>query len=503
MTLPFQSVPSDILNPLFYAEVSNAAANSATQQQRTLIIGQINSASLPNSIPAGTGTPNVPVISQGVADAATVGGPGSMLHLMTQWYRKRDTFGEVWYLPLADNGSGVAATGTIAYTAAATANGTHYLYIAGVRVSIPILTTQTTAQIATAVAAAVNAVANLPVTASASTSTVTFTAINKGPAGNDIDIRVNYQGTAGNEVTPAGLAFTITAMASGATPPDLTTGLANLLDKSFDFIVCPYTDSTTLNALKSFLNDQTGRWSATVQIYGHYFAAYRGTLSACTTFGTARNDQHGTVVGFNDSPTPSWLWAANMAGAAAVSLRNDPALPLQTLAMDVLAPPLQSRFILTDRNTLLHDGMSTFTVDDDGTVRIENMVTTYQKNAFGQPDNSYLEVETMFTLMAVLRRLKAVVTSKYARVKLADDGTPFAPGSAIVTPNIVRGDLIAAYRKMCDDGLCQAPDAFSKALIVQRNSSNPNRLDVLYPPVLINQLRIFALLAQFRLSSTQ
>jgi phage tail sheath gpL-like len=501
MTLPFQNIPSNLRVPLFYAEVSNSMANTASLNQRALIIGQINSSGLPNSIAAGQATPNVPLISQGVADAAVQGGPGSMLHLMTQWYRKRDTFGEVWYLPLADNGAGVAATGTIQYTAAPTANGTHYLYIAGTRIAVPVLTTQTTTQIATAVAAAINATPNLPVTASASTGTVTLTAINKGPCGNDIDIRVNYQGTAGQEVTPAGLTFTITAMASGATPPDMTTAIANLQDKPFDFIVCPYNDTTSLNALKTLLNDTSGRWSYAAQIYGHVFAAYRGTLSACTTFGTARNDQHATVIGFNDSPTPNWLWAANMAGAAAVSLRIDPARPLQTLALDVLAPPLQSRFQLTDRNTLLFDGMSTFTVADDGTVQLENVITTYQKNGFGQPDDSYLEVETMFTLMALLRRLKTVVTSKYARVKLADDGTAFAPGSAIVTPSIVRGDLIAAYKQAEADGLVQRSDLFAAALIVQRNSSNPNRLDVLYPPYLVNQLRIFALLAQFRLST--
>jgi phage tail sheath gpL-like len=501
MTIPFNNIPGNLRVPLFYAEVSNSQANSGSYTQRGLIIGQINSASLPNSIAAGAATPNVPIISQGVADAATQGGPGSMLHLMTMWYRKRDPFGELWYLPLADDAAAVAATGTLAVTAAPSANGVLSLYVAGVRISIAVLSTQTTAQIATAIAAAVNAVPNLPVTAAAATSTVTFTAINKGPCGNDIDLRVNYQGTAGGEVTPTGMTYTITAMASGATAPSLTTALANLADKPFDFIVCPYNDSTSLNALKSLLDDVSGRWSWTTQIYGHVFAAYRGTLSACTTLGTGRNGQHASIIGFNDSPTPNWLWAANLAGASAPSLRADPARPLQTLALDVLAPPLQSRFQLTDRNTLLFDGISTFTVADDGTVQIENLITTYQKNPFGQPDDSYLEVETMFTLMAVLRALKALVTSKYGRVKLADDGTKFAAGSAIVTPSTVRGDLIAQYKKLEFDGLVQHSDAFAAGLIVQRNSSNVNRLDVLYDPVLMNQLRVFALLAQFRLSA--
>jgi phage tail sheath gpL-like len=41
--------------------------------------------------------------------------------------------------------------------------------------------------------------------------------------------------------------------------------------------------------------------------------------------------------------------------------------------------------------------------------------------------------------------------------------------------------------------------AFKKNLIVERHPNDPNRVNVLYPPDLINQLRIFAVLAQFRL----
>jgi len=40
---------------------------------------------------------------------------------------------------------------------------------------------------------------------------------------------------------------------------------------------------------------------------------------------------------------------------------------------------------------------------------------------------------------------------------------------------------------------------FKSHLIVERDSNNPNRVNVLYPPDLVNQLRIFAVLVQFRL----
>jgi phage tail sheath gpL-like len=41
--------------------------------------------------------------------------------------------------------------------------------------------------------------------------------------------------------------------------------------------------------------------------------------------------------------------------------------------------------------------------------------------------------------------------------------------------------------------------AFAAALVVQKNATNPNRVDVLWPGILIDRLDVFALLAQFRL----
>jgi phage tail sheath gpL-like len=289
-------------------------------------------------------------------------------------------------------------------------------------------------------------------------------------------------------------------MASGATNPTLTTALTNLTSQSFDFIASPYTDATSMAALTAFLNDTTGRWSYTNQIYGHCFIASRGTLGTLQTLGGTLNDQHTSLLGFNDSPSPSWVWAAALTGAAAGSLKVDPGMPLQTVPIyGVLAPPVASQFAISGRNSLLYTGVSTFTVDQAGIVHCENIITTYQKNGFGIADNSYLEVETMYLLMYVLRALATVVTSKYSRMKLAANGTRFAPGSGIVTPNIIKGDLIATYQQLEFDGFVQNAAAFAKGLIVTQNATNPNRVDVLYPAVLIDQLRVFAVLLQFRL----
>ncbi len=60
-------------------------------------------------------------------------------------------------------------------------------------------------------------------------------------------------------------------------------------------------------------------------------------------------------------------------------------------------------------------------------------------------------------------------------------------------------DLGAKLRRLKIAGFLQNVDAFKAALIVQKSTTNPNRVDVLWPGTLINQLRIFAMLAQFRL----
>lgn len=493
MTLPFKHIPSNVRLPLFWAEIDNSKANTATVNQRSLIIGQMTG--------SGTAAANVPVICSGTSDAKSLAGSGSMLALMVDAYRDNDSFGELWILPVNDNDSAIAASGTVTIGGAPTAAGTIYLYIAGTRIVQAVTSVMTTDQIAAALAETVSSTADLPVTATASGSVVTLTALNAGPGGNEIDLRLNYQGRASGEVLPDGVTASISAMASGATAPDLTVALASLGDQLFDFIVCPYADATSLNAIKTMLDDSTGRWSWSRKIYGHAFAAYRGTLSAATTFGTTRNDPHVSVIGFNDSPTPAWLWASALSAQAAVSVRADPAQPIREVPLvGVLAPPVASRFANTDRNTLLFDGISTFKVGDDGTVYIEKLITTYQKNTFGQADNSFLDAETLFNLAYCLRRLESVVTSKYGRVKLASDNTRFAPGSNIVTPKTIKADLIAEYRSMEYDGYVQNGDAFKAGLIVQQNTSNPNRVDVLWPGILIDRLDVFALLAQFRLS---
>ena len=83
------------------------------------------------------------------------------------------------------------------------------------------------------------------------------------------------------------------------------------------------------------------------------------------------------------------------------------------------------------------------------------------------------------------------------RFKLADDTYPVQPGQMIATPKTVKQEIIALFTELRDAGLIENLEDFIDNLIVQRNSTDKDRVDVLLPPDLINQFRILATKIQF------
>ncbi|MNL24957.1 Phage tail sheath protein [compost metagenome] len=69
----------------------------------------------------------------------------------------------------------------------------------------------------------------------------------------------------------------------------------------------------------------------------------------------------------------------------------------------------------------------------------------------------------------------------------------------MVTPVVMKAEAIAKFREWEDLGLVENIDDFKANLIAERNASDPNRMDMLLPPDLVNQLRIVANKIQFRL----
>lgn len=495
MTISFSTIPaSGVLVPLFYAEMDNSQANTATGSQPTVIFGH----ALKNSIMP---TNELTLVSS-VSELRQQAGAGSQLARMAAAYRKIDGGGQLWAVAVPEP-DGTAATGKIAVGGNAISAGVLSLYVGNVRVQAAVKAADTPDKVASALTTAINTKTDLPVTAALTQDAPTdviLTARHAGLCGNEIPVSLNYYGSAGGEILPNGVTVTITAMSGGAGAPDLTAAFSTLGDEDADFLAFPYNDSASLDAIGLAMNDSTGRWAPGRQSYGHVYSAKLGDLATLQAFGTTRNDQHVTISGFEPgAQTCGDELAAMTAARNAVFIRADPARPTQTGQLNGALPAVTGkRFQKTQRNTLLNSGIATSYAQGSNAF-IERAVTTYQKNAYGEADNSYLDSETLHTSAYVLRALETCVTSKYGRHKLANDGTRYGPGQAIVTPSVIKAEMCAQYQIMEEAGIVENFELFKQYLVVERDKNDPNRVNVLFPPDYINQLRVFALVNQFRL----
>ncbi len=484
--ISMNTIPSNIRVPLAYVEFNNTRAQAISQSYRVVLLGQ--------KLAAGIATAGELVRVPGADSAEELFGRGSMLAAMFTMFKKANRYTETWAIALDDDVAGTAATGTLTIAGAPTAAGTLNVYLAGTRIRIGITTTDTATTIAAALVVAINADTSLPISAAANATPeqVDLTARHKGECGNDLDVRVNYYD---DERTPAGVTATVAALSGGAGNPDIAAAITAIGEEQFHGFVMPYTDSANLMLLETELAD---RWAGVRQNDGVAYAAYRASYSAAADFGAGRNSNLITCMDTNISPSPTYEWAAVYAAVASASLSIDPARPLQTLALPNIKPAAISLGRnLAERNLLLFDGISTNTVDAGGNVLIERAITMYQENAFGVADASYLDLNTPATLSYLRWSLRQRITQRFPRYKLASDGTNYGAGQAIVTPRTIRDELIALAKEWELKGLVENIEQYKTELLVERNLDDKNRVDVLAPPDLVNQFRIFAAQLQY------
>ncbi|WP_048797112.1 MULTISPECIES: phage tail sheath subtilisin-like domain-containing protein [Serratia] len=489
MTISFDSIGNDNRIPLTYIEFNNSMAVVGTPQphQAVLVFGQAVVDG--DGKVQGTGSLNTPVRISRASQGSDLWGRGSMIALMLAEFIAINPDTEL-YAIAQGAGTGAAAAGTITLTGTPSDNGVLRLYIGGVRVPVAVTASQTVADLATALAAAINARADLPVTAAAAAGVVTLTARFTG-AGSVPDLRLNYYD---GETTPPGLAVAFALPDSRADNPDITDSVANMGERQYNYVVMPYRDATNLKVLGDEL---LKRWGPVKMSDGVVWMAHTGTLGDITAFGLSRNDFLSTCSAISRAPEADYLWATSLCATCAPSLAIDPARPLQTLALPRrMAPALADRLTREERNNLLYDGIATVNVASGDVPQVERQVTMYRTNAYGDPDPSYLDIETVYTLSYLRYSLRTFITQRFPRYKLADDGTPVAPGQPIVTPEIMRTQLLALGQEWVDKGLVENLETFKDNLIVERNADDRNRLDVLATPDLVNQFRIFA--AQLR-----
>lgn len=502
--ISFNNIPTTMRTPGAYAEVDNSQAlqGLAANPHKVLILGQ--------KIDAGTVDYDtlVSITKDGLADGFF--GPGSVLARMCNVFKQNNPYTEVHAMALGSGIAGVQASAGLDISAIMNSNeysgaATIYMMVngkGGGDFDIAITSGLSGGDIAQLMYSVIVEDSTLPITATLSGISVdsmghiVFSAVNSGTLGNYINVRFNYNV---GESYPPGFSADLSAVvfADGAVDPDLGDAWTVIDGDKYQHIIQPYIDATNLTSLETELSD---RFDPLEDLQGHGYTAVRATQASATTLGNSRNAAHNTIMAANDSPNGPEEWAAALGAVASFNLNQDPARPLHTLKLKkIKAPPVENRFTRAERDILLYDGIATWIADASGNVLIERCITTYQSNALGILDASYLDIQTLATLGEIRDQFRIRMTNRFitSRFKLADDGFPVQPGSNVATPSSVAQEIVALFTELRNAGYIENLQDFIDNLRVERNTTDVDRVDVLLPPDLINQFRILAGLIQF------
>lgn len=430
-----------------------------------------------NKTSAGTVAVETPTQFFSKDDLRTLSGAGSELFLMGAAALKAYPNAELWLI--AVTAAGTAATGSIVFTGTATAAGSVEVWIGGRRVVVSVAIGDTADDVGTAVAAAINAEGDWPVTAANVTGTVTVTAKNTGPRGNFISLRTA-------KTDAGGIAHTAlnTYLSSGATSDDPQNALDAVASERYHYIVSPYSDSTNVPKFETHVD--TGA-APEVGIRQHFWYGSIDTLGNATTLSDAVNAKRGRLCWhYNADDTPGEI-AAAVAALHANKLAADRARNMDGEVVTGLRPqnssadkPLNSELVSALNNGILpldHNGAEVYVV---------RSITNYSTDALGNPDYSVLDTAKSEVPDFIADALVQNFASEFQGFKLDNDppaGT--LPEPLTATPSSVRAWAFSILKTYAAGGsgplLLQNVDELAEQLVAEIDGAAEGRMNLVVP----------------------
>nr|DAX40914.1 MAG TPA: tail component [Caudoviricetes sp.] len=467
----FEKIPASTRKPGVYAEWNTklAVRNLPTNRQRVLLIAQH--------------TTNLGAVSDltdvySAAEVAERYGAGSQAHLMADAAIKAYANAALSIITLADHSAGVAASGKITITGNATTQGVLRVGIGNADVlMVPVAAGDSADTVGKAVKAAIAAQPGLPVSAAEAAGVVTITAKNKGAEGNAIRLLA--------ACTAAGISTTVTAMANGLVNPDIAAALNAVVAEGHHIIACGINDETNLLKLRAHLDTVASpmekRWA--IGVYGQ-----TGTLAQATTLAGRLN--HGHIVSAWYRGTPSLPCELAAAFAAVMASEEDPARPLNTLALNSIGVcESKDKTMRTEQENALYNGVTPIETSPAGTqAQIVRAITTYTKTANGTADESLLDVTTVRTLIYVSRACVDRIALRFPRDKLSDR-----------TPPRVRSELIDVLMRCEELEILERVEENLPKLIVERDLQNTGMLNCRIPSDVVNGLHVVGMVVDLYL----
>ncbi|MEE9222964.1 MAG: hypothetical protein V3V40_05865 [Nitrosomonadaceae bacterium] len=452
---------TQVSQPSTTVNITSAVTQVANEAQKLLFIGQKNA--------IGTATPGalIPGI-QNDNSWNTLFGIDSMLAAMIRSARLLNDVSEFDAIALADNGSGVAATGTMTVTGAATADGTFTVTVGSQQNStntVTVTSGDSVTVVASAIAAAITATQPRPVSAGSTAGVVTITAINDGTYGNSLGLEIVG--------AVAGISIAIVAMASGANDPVLTAVFDVVGDTRYQGVVWPYPDDTSV--VRTFLD---ARFNVDDDVLdGVAFTSKTDTLANLQSTYSALNSQSLLVIGdevtnetlLKNAPSVFEIPAVKasefaairalrltagasvaqfLAGEAGLDSFGGPALasrPYFNTPFPNIPISVQGRgFTKVEVESLFDDGVSVM-----GNNRAANSiimgeaVTTYKTDTAGNPDQAFKFLNFVDTASGAREFFVNNLNSRFAQSRLTEGD--LVPGRPMANAQLILSTLTEFY----------------------------------------------------------
>ncbi|MDR0675949.1 MAG: hypothetical protein LBF97_02790 [Elusimicrobiota bacterium] len=485
MDVSFEQIPSNIIASKVAIEVNakNSSLGSSIIPEKILIIGQYdNSKVVENYKPF--------EVVGGLQEVKNRYGYGSMLAIMAEKvFANAGTTIPVYISAVPDSSSGVKASGSIEMTGTITKAGVYYFYFAGQRVAVSVTKNMTATEQAAAIANAINANLDLPVSAISEDGEVIITAKWKGATGNYITIIQNLLGLEEENASPEGASVVISAMSSGATNPDITNCFDSLGGSTWwTVLVNPYTDTANLTILEE--NAERLADPLVKRMVNSISATTLGLVEA-QNLASSRNSRFNTIVHVANSPSLPFEVASAVAGVVANSAQVDPARPFKNLVLNGILAGESLTYSQIDNSE--KKGLAETDIMSDGRVKIYDLVTTYKTNNAGANDDAYRYTVTISNIQAKIYSIDNMFSSEpFVRAKIIDDNMSTSQSYA-VSPKIVKGYILSLIDDLwIANAWSKNRDTIKDSIQVNINSANPSRIDISFVDIIVLGERIIA-----------
>lgn len=453
--------------PKINASILSSIDSISAAPQRALFIGQKTSAGT-----AVSGALTANILNDGSED--TLFGKNSMLAAMVRAYKLINRVTAIDAIALSDNGSGVTATGTIAFTGPSTAAGTLVFNI-GSRINhsynLSLNSGETGIQAAVALAALINSDLTAPVTAIAATGTVTITAVNAGTTANSI----------GAEAVGSipGIGVTIVKLASGATNPSMTNVFNVAGQQRYQTIIGPvdygvvtYTGFlaprfnvenrvldgvaiiSTTDTYANLISTYTAQNSHDLVVLGNRLVnntLYKGSSIFEIDYVIAAQLGAIRALRLTDGADLTSYVVSNNAGdqtggvsLASLPYHNTPFANLPTI-------DIGQEFSQDEEDDLNAAGVSILANNLSRTeVLAEDIVTTYKFNTLGNEDETFKFLNLVDTASAVREAYFNFSKTTYAQTRLTSGDT--VANSSMVNTASISADFCGLYKTLSGAG---------------------------------------------------